>query len=124
MAFKANIYTLAQEMIDGFGPKAGEYACERLAQRLIDATQLAGLLGLGPLFYGWAIYPPLAWPMAAANLAYLCALAIAWLIAPLHTPPVGAPPCSPWSIAIISMPRASGSSTRPSAPAGRRAVEQ
>jgi hypothetical protein len=47
-------------------------------QHLIDVVQLVGLLGLGLLFYGWAWYPPLAWPMATANLAYLAALAVAW----------------------------------------------
>lgn len=49
-------------------------------QRLADAGMILGLLGLGVLFYGWAFYPPLAWPMAVANLAYLSALAVAWIV--------------------------------------------
>jgi hypothetical protein len=48
-------------------------------ERLADAATLLCLLGLGLLFYGWVWYPPLAWPMAVANLAYLLALALAWL---------------------------------------------
>ena len=49
-------------------------------QRLADAGVIIALLGLGLLFYGGAFYPPLAWPMAIANLVYLFALAIAWII--------------------------------------------
>jgi hypothetical protein len=48
-------------------------------QRLADAGMILSLLGLGLLFYGWAFYPPLAWPMAVANLIYLSALALGWI---------------------------------------------
>jgi hypothetical protein len=49
-------------------------------QRLANAKLILGLLGLGILFYGGAFYPPLAWPMAIANLLYLAALALAWTV--------------------------------------------
>jgi hypothetical protein len=49
-------------------------------ERLADAAWVLGLLGLGLLFDGWAVFPPLAWPMAVANLAYLSALGLAWIV--------------------------------------------
>ena len=49
-------------------------------QRRADAGVIVALIGLGLLFYGGAFYPPLAWSMAVANLVYLFALAIAWII--------------------------------------------
>ena len=49
-------------------------------ERLADAGLIIALLGLALLFYGGAFYPPLAWPMAIANLVYLIALALAWIV--------------------------------------------
>jgi hypothetical protein len=49
-------------------------------QHLADAGMIIALLGLGILSYGWAFNPPLAWPMAVANLIYLSALALAWIV--------------------------------------------
>ena len=34
----------------------------------------------GRALYGWVFYPPLAWPMAIASLAFLLALAVVWII--------------------------------------------
>ena len=48
--------------------------------RLRSALELLCLLGLAALFYGWVFYPPLAWPMAIASLAFLLALAVARII--------------------------------------------
>ena len=48
--------------------------------RLADAAGFLGLLGLGLLSYGWVWYPPLAWPLAVANLAFVAAGLAAWLI--------------------------------------------
>jgi len=42
-------------------------------EALASVLQLAGLIGLGIFFYGGMIYPPLAWPMALLNLAFILA---------------------------------------------------
>jgi hypothetical protein len=42
--------------------------------------QFTVLAGVAVLFSGWAFYPPLGVPMVIANLVFIIALAVAWII--------------------------------------------
>ena len=52
----------------------------RLARLLDDLSLLACLAGLGVLQFGGAFYPPLAIVFPLLNLAFVLALAVAWLL--------------------------------------------
>jgi hypothetical protein len=49
-------------------------------QRIAAICDVAAFLALGLLFYGWAFYPSLGVPMAIANIVFIVALAVAWII--------------------------------------------
>ena len=49
-------------------------------QRIAAIRDIAGFLALGILFYGGAFYPPLGLPMVIANVVFIIALAVVWIV--------------------------------------------